>query len=111
LDILKFAQKAFLIEDLSNDQFVTTLIPPIEDRKDSFNDVQEGYSLITDDFGSGYFIQNPDSNWVVLREFKPTGKVVENQAEKELIIKCMEVKKEDQEKEFLEEKKRWNNQI
>lgn len=109
MEIFKFAQKAFLIEDLNNDQYVTTLIPAEEDREDLFNDVKEGYSLITDAYGSGYFIQLPEHNWIILRDYKPTGRVIEKQEEKELIIQCMEVKKEDEQKEFLEKKRQWDN--
>ena len=109
IDISSFAQKAYLIEDLDYEQFVTNIIPLTEDWKSAYKRVIEGFILTTDEIGSGYFIEMQEENWIILKDFKPTGKIIEQFEEKEFIIKCLEAKKADLENEFLEAKKIWEN--
>lgn len=87
---------------------MTTSIPLTDDWELAYNKVVGGHFLATDDYGSGYFIEAPETNWVVLSDYKPTNKVIVKSEDKEFIIKCMEAKKADIENEFLEAKNRYN---
>lgn len=110
IDIALFTQKAYLIEDIDYELFVTTQIPLTDDWEQAYNKVLGGFVLNTDDYGNGYFIEKPEANWIILKDYKPTGKVIEKSQDKEFIIKCMEIKKADLENEFLEAKRRWTEE-
>jgi hypothetical protein len=109
IDISSFTQKAYLIEDLDYEQFVTTGIPLTDDWEQAYKGVREGVVLATDDVGSGYFIEEQEGEWIIIKDFKPTDNIITKFEDKEFIIKCMEAKRVDLENEFLEAKKHWTS--